>query len=180
MFVESLLAGIFVAWVRKGKIKNLGLIQLQRISLLFAVLFVQMIIDLPGVMIPGQIGVIMHIFSYVLLFYFFWINKNRLNSLILTGAALNFSVILFNGSMPVAAKHMSSEAVEQLKVSITHSLLTADTRLAWLADIIYVRWPLRQMLSVGDFLLDIGVFVLIQKVMLKQVSAKSNTHSYGG
>ncbi|MDK2822899.1 MAG: hypothetical protein PWQ67_2010 [Clostridia bacterium] len=168
MLIESLILGIIVALIRKGKINNLGLIQLERISFLFFALILQLIIDFFGRITLGQLGSIVHFTSYLLLFYFYWFNRNRLNILIPIGLALNFLVISFNNfSMPVHTSYMPKDVILKLSNSVTHSIMTSNTKLSWLGDIFYISWPVKQMLSVGDIFLDLGIFFLIQKIMVK-------------
>ncbi len=80
------------------------------------------------------------------------------------GTLLNFIVIFFNGgAMPVSPQAIAIVGLGEPRG--THSLLGAETRLWFLADVIPVKWP-PQVLSVGDLLIVVGIFVLIQHYML--------------
>jgi hypothetical protein len=83
------------------------------------------------------------------------------------GSLLNFIVIVFNGgTMPVSVEAIAAAGIVREPVG-THSLLGAETRLWFLADVIPVRWP-PQVLSVGDLLIVVGIFMFIQHRMLTE------------
>jgi len=170
MFIETLVLSIVIGFLRKGKLKNFGLIQFRWISLLFLSFALQFMVNYIGSAVLSYWGNIFHIGSYLLIFYFFWTNKKQLNLLLSIGVILNFLVIILNGgSMPVDTRHMSFSIIEKIQQSVTHTVLTSGTKLPWLADIIYIPWPTRQMLSLGDIFLSIGVFILVQKVMVQRL-----------
>lgn len=167
MFIESFIISILVGLLRKGKLQNLGLIQLKRISLLFVAFIAQFIIDYLGQETMGSNGGLIHLISYFVLFYFFYINKRIFNLAIFSGIVLNFLVVSFNeGAMPVLTTYMPNSAISALSQSVTHTVLTDTTMLVPLADIIYIPWPQQQMISIGDIFLNIGVFLLVQRFMV--------------
>lgn len=104
MFIETLIFSIIVGLIRKGNIKNFGLIHLRGISFLFAAYLVQFmlnrvdssLLDIPA-LISANIGSLIHIGTYMMLFYFFWLNRYQFNFLLPLGTFLNFVVITLNG-----------------------------------------------------------------------------------
>jgi hypothetical protein len=81
------------------------------------------------------------------------------------GSLLNFAAIVLNGgTMPVSADAIAAAGILREPVG-THSLLSTETKLWFLADVIPVRWP-PQVLSVGDLLIVVGIFMFIQYRML--------------
>ena len=176
MFIETLIFSIIVGLIRKGNIKNFGLIQLRGISFLFAAYLVQFmlnrvdssLLDIP-VLISANIGSLIHIGTYILLFCFFWLNRYQFNFLLPLGTFLNFVVITLNGGvMPVKTTYIPEESIVYLVESITHAIMTAETVLPFLGDIIYVSWPMQQMISVGDIVMNLGIFIFIQKTMVRR------------
>jgi hypothetical protein len=102
--------------------------------------------------------------------------------LIFIGVLLNFIVMAANGGrMPVspeAASILDPFFIEALKNGLygKHTLITESTRLALLGDIIPLSapYPKEQVISLGDVVMNIGVFFFIQKLMVKQ-KVKENT-----
>ena len=94
--------------------------------------------------------------------------------LLFIGLALNFIVIAANGGMPVSrhALEASGQAdVLQLLLKdegAKHHLLTSDDRLTFLADVIPVAGPIKQVVSVGDAFVYSGLAWLILSVMRGQ------------
>ncbi len=166
MFIETFIFSIVVGLIRKGNIKNFALIHFRGISFLFVAFFIQILLDWFGILVWGNWGLVIHLSTYMMLFYFFKINKENLNLLLPLGTFLNFMVILFNqGAMPVKTTYIPEEAIANLADSVTHTIMTIQTKLPFLGDIIYVRWPMQQMISVGDIIMNIGIFLLVQKIM---------------
>jgi len=82
------------------------------------------------------------------------------------GSLLNFLAIAANGgAMPV-----SPGALAFLEMSVTpsgtHTLLTAESRLWFITDIIPLWMPYPQVISIGDIVLVAGMFLFIQHKML--------------
>jgi len=59
----------------------------------------------------------------------------------------------------------------------THMLLTAETKLWFLADIIPLPVPfLARVISIGDILIYVGIFYFIQKKMLPRQKQRKTLH----
>lgn len=106
--------------------------------------------------------------GYALLLVFLGANL-RLRGMVwlLGGLLLNLAVILANGGyMPVdvARARGLGLAVDDVAAgrSGKHRPVTAQTRLAWLGDVIPLTLPQRRLVSVGDLVASAGVFVLVQ------------------
>jgi len=100
---------------------------------------------------------------------------------IFVGVFLNFLVMALNGgAMPVsleAAALLGSEYVEMLRthdIVYKHAALMEDTLLPFLGDIIPIvaPYPRQMVISIGDIVMNIGIFVFLQHIM---TSAKRNT-----
>lgn len=102
--------------------------------------------------------------SYAPLLLFVWLNRDLSGIWIAgLGILMNFSVILINGGMPVLeqAAVLAGETGE-LVLDAKHVLLTTDTHLPFLADIIPLPGAV---LSLGDVFLAIGVGVFLEDQM---------------
>ena len=90
-------------------------------------------------------------------------------ALVLMGCFLNLAVVALNGGfMPVPVAIVTSsgggDEVEIMRSTGhlgTHSLLSAGTRLGWLADTISPPPPLARALSPGDVILAVGLIVTL-------------------
>lgn len=88
-----------------------------------------------------------------------------------------FLVMFFNsGRMPVsleaAAAILDPSYVHALKDSLyaKHTVLNESTRLAFLGDIIPLTtpYPRDQVVSIGDVLMNIGIFIFIQELLVNR------------
>ncbi len=172
MVMEGLVLGVAIGWLRRGRLSNISKIQLYWVGLALAALLLQKGLDLlaaRGAGVAPPVGAIVHLASYFLLFTFIYLNRRLPGlSLMALGVLLNFLVIAANGGMmPVADAYLPAEAVYRLTSGLegTHSLLTEDTRLAWLADVIYLDFLGKRLVSIGDILLAGGLVVFIQRSM---------------
>lgn len=92
------------------------------------------------------------------------------------GVLLNFFVIIVNGGrMPVLineqiAQDMNANVLLEQGQNMIHSLRNSDTMFAFLGDVIPLpkTFPDSSILSVGDLMIFIGLFVFIQKIMLQE------------
>lgn len=98
------------------------------------------------------------------------------------GTVLNGVVILLNGGrMPVSIAGIEDMIktvyIKRLESGddLAHVLLTDDTKVPILADIIHIKppYPLAKTISVGDILLCIGIAVFVWSVMRGKQSKKS-------
>jgi hypothetical protein len=136
-------------------------------------IFIQVAINYFGRAALGSAGGAMHLSSYFLIFYFFWLNQHTFNIFLPLGTFLNFLVIVVNkGSMPVDPQYMPVNSIEKLVVSVTHTLITETTIFPWLADIIYIKWPTQQLISIGDIIINVGLFIFIQRA-IRQTGAQT-------
>lgn len=104
---------------------------------------------------------------YGLLMVFILLNrKHRGFKIAALGLGLNAAVVLANGGyMPVdgeALRHFgffeTYDTLKQMKV-FGHSLMTPETRLAFLGDILHIKppYPMPKSISLGDCILGLGI-----------------------
>ncbi|MCI0634660.1 MAG: DUF5317 domain-containing protein [Actinobacteria bacterium] len=110
--------------------------------------------------------------SYTLLVAFAAINIRMPGMvLVLIGLACNFAVVAINGGMPVSAEALRDSGQEEIlellrtEGSDKHHLLTEGDDLTFLADVIAVRQPIGQAISVGDLFIYGGLVWLVVAAM---------------
>lgn len=108
--------------------------------------------------------------------FFLFINRDQRGLwLIFIGVLLNFIVMAINGGrMPVsldAAAILDPMYADALVQGLygKHTPLTETTKLGFLGDVIPITnpYPRDQVISIGDIIMNIGIFIFIQHLMLK-------------
>ncbi|MDR6724735.1 hypothetical protein J2W91_003203 [Paenibacillus amylolyticus] len=107
---------------------------------------------------------------------FLWLNRNHTGfTLIWIGVFLNFVVMAVNGGrMPVSVEASSVlgpyyvDMLLQGGAISKHHMMDASTHLAFLGDIIPLSspYPRTQVISIGDVVMNIGIFLFIQSMMV--------------
>jgi len=116
--------------------------------------------------------------SYLFTLLFFYHNREHEDiRIFMIGWSLNAVTIWANfGKMP-----LDLEQARKLPYSLEpvingtdfkHSVLTADSNLPFLADIIYMPFPIARVISIGDLFIMLGAFLLVQRIMNKPISLK--------
>ena len=101
------------------------------------------------------------------------------------GLLLNAFVIMLNGGrMPVLitqglVEKFNSATLSPAGNSAVHCLRDNMTLFAFLGDVIPMPcfFPSNELLSVGDIMLFIGLFVLIQQIMMKEMTLQKDSAS---
>ncbi|MGZ4135515.1 MAG: DUF5317 domain-containing protein, partial [Tumebacillaceae bacterium] len=110
------------------------------------------------------------------LLLFGWLNRTQPGfGLVLFGIFMNLLVMVANrGRMPVdveAARQMAPEDLPYLLSGSSgkHLAMSAQTHLNGLGDIFYLHapYPHHTVISLGDLVFSIGVFLFLQMVMVK-------------
>ncbi|MGJ9383472.1 DUF5317 domain-containing protein [Salipaludibacillus sp. CF4.18] len=177
MVFDGVVLSILVGFIRKGSLKGLAYLELKGALIFPIILVIQVLVYLFQDKLPILGAASSYIFMavYIVGLYFLWLNRNLHGFLLIfTGVFLNFLVMAVNGGrMPVsleAAEILDPIYIEVLKNGIygKHALLTESTRVAFLGDVIPVTLPFRngQVISIGDVLMNIGVFLFIQETMV--------------
>jgi len=122
---------------------------------------------------------------YVIGLLFIALNRNQPGfKTIFVGVFLNFLVMVLNGgAMPVsleAAAALGQYYVDVLQdndVVFKHAMLMEDTRLPFLGDIIPIvaPYPREMVISIGDIVMNIGIFIFLQHVMTRSKSLPERT-----
>lgn len=162
-FTLAVLAvAVAVSLARGGRFRYLADRPIAAPWLLFAGVTIQVAVDLAAAreLLPdaGWSGWVLLLVSQLLVVAFLVANRQLPGvGLVAAGLLLNAVVIAANRAMPVDPAAIAALGLGDLEVPPgKHTLLTADTRLPLLADIIPVPW-LRSILSVGDLVIAAGL-----------------------
>ncbi len=187
MLIESLAASMVVGKIRGGKLSGIGDERIKGWQFIVS----SFILEYGAVFFAGRGSdfvksniLWIHSFTYLLLLIGLAMNIKKSAFVIITaGVLLNFIVILANGGqMPV-----SQEALEKVgliknialigeRSDIVHKLMVPPDKLKFLADIFPVgrKGFLPSVVSIGDIIMSIGVFIFIQQLMIRK-RIKSNS-----
>jgi hypothetical protein len=119
--------------------------------------------------------------SYALLLTFAAANIRMAGvPLILVGLSLNALVIVANGGMPVSADTLRASGQDdalawlETQGADKHHLLTDEDRVTLLADVIAVRQPIGQAISIGDVFIYAGLIWAVTAAMRGQIPSSSS------
>ena len=189
MIIETITLSLLLGKLRGGKIRNLEALYINGWYLFVVSLLIEIISLLIISNNIGDLGNIIedkffyiHIFIYSLLIVGLIMNfHDKGLRITLFGSTLNFlPLIMNNGRMPVsleALKHSNLYnqilLLEEGKI-VTHSLANKTTKLIYLGDIIPIPKPylFPKIISIGDILIALGLFILIQSYMKKRYKPK--------
>jgi hypothetical protein len=163
--LAALTLAVAVSHARGGRFRFLAERPLAASWLLFTGVVIQVGVDVAAArgLLPdaGWSGWVLLLLSQVLVVAFLVANRELPGVwLVATGLLLNVVVIAANRAMPVDPAAIAALGLEGVEVPPgKHTLLTAETRLPWLADIIAVPW-LRSIISLGDIVLAAGLLPL--------------------
>lgn len=173
MIVEAFVLSIVVGLIRKGSLRNLGRIPLRHFYL-FCVPFLVFAVVSTIAVSTGHKSLMPYIHladigQYVILLAAIILNLHVWEMWLVGSGTLANSIVLTanGGAMPVSMHALKSTGLAGALGSqpVRHALMTPQTHLKWLADVIPVRTfsPfLSQVMSVGDVLISIGLFILVQ------------------
>ncbi len=166
-----LFLALVIAILRGGRLVNLGDIELKAWWLLLVSLGLQLGTRwLPDETWSETAGVVMVLASFSLLMVLVILNRSKPGMWIAgLGVLMNFTVIAFNGGMPVlagAAEVASGFTVAEPDISgsFKHVLLDETSRLVFFADVIPIRLVrFGEVISLGDIFLALGLGVFLEQ-----------------
>jgi hypothetical protein len=184
MVYDGIVIGLIVGFIRAGW-RN-GLAALSQIRIKGGWIFPLLLgIQFLLYFLHGKISIIekyngyMFMIVYVAGLYMLWLNRKEKGFWwIFAGVALNFIVMLVNGGkMPVSVEAAAS-VFDPIYVHVLtdgmavskHMALDNSTLLPFLGDIIPITtpYPISHVISIGDVVMNIGIFIFLQNVMLVQ------------
>jgi hypothetical protein len=189
MVYDGIVIGLIIGFIRAGFFN--GLLALTKLHIRGGLIFpILLVLQFSIYYMQKDTGFLASISGYLFMTFYvvglivLWLNRNKKGFwYILVGVFLNFLVMLVNGGkMPVsleaAAFALDPVYVQMLQAGTVvskHILLTDSTHLSLLGDIIPLSppYPRSQVLSIGDFIMNFGIFIYLQKVMLAQKAESS-------
>lgn len=182
MFIDVVVISLIIAIIRGVDIKAAAQYEI-RGSYLFAL---GLLIETVSVLYAKEIGHLrywLYLSSFAFLMVAVYMNRdNRVFWPVGIGVFLNMVVIALNGGrMPVLLKAAKKAGFTELADSlargglISHVMITPGTPLWILGDIIYIPkpYPRPDVLSIGDIFICIGLFFLIQDILVKKAGEGS-------
>src|SRR5258707_2099521 len=154
MLVSGVIAGIALATAFGGDWRRLGTLSLRFWPLLAVALAIRLAANLtPGAPLGAYV-------SSLLIIAIVAASNWRLPgaNLVALGTAMNIVVVTLNGGMPYDPVTADAIGVP-IPTDSLHTVLTAGTRLPFLADIVPVGLA-RSVYSVGDFMIALGGFLI--------------------
>jgi hypothetical protein len=158
-----LVLAVAAGWLSGGHVRNLAHVRLRGTPLVFGAVGLQLVLGVVAALGgPGDVlGRPLLVASQLLLVTFIAANRRQPGMpIVLLGFAMNATVIIANGAMPVDPDALASLGGSATIDPGKHQLLTDATALPWLADIIAVG-VIRSVVSVGDIVLGAGVAILV-------------------
>jgi Family of unknown function (DUF5317) len=170
----ALLSGGLLGVVAGGRLASLADVQLRWWGALAGGVVLQLLAGPVG--LGGRLGTTAVAGSYLCLLAFALANRALAGMpVVVVGLALNATVILVNGGMPVRAEAVAAvgldpDRLEGADLGAKRHLEGPDDRLTFLGDVLPVR-PLREVVSVGDVVLAAGVAGLLFRVLRPRTPA---------
>lgn len=178
MLLDMVIISLIVALIRGGRPTEQ--FRLRHSWIIFVALGLQLL----AVLTPRQISPWLVLSSYMVLMVglFFNLDKQSMR-LIFVGVLLNALVIGLNGGhMPVsvaAAKGLGFDTTPLTAQSDYKRIaMSGATLFNFLGDVIPVPIPLPRVVSIGDILIAIGAFLLIQEFMAKPLAFRARRLSF--
>jgi len=183
ILLVAMMTTILIAIVRGGRLKDLGKLSIRWPWLpLLAFLVQAYMVFFPAERSEGLLTLRASVLvgSYLCLLAMAWGNR-RLPGirLIALGVLMNFAVMVVNGGhMPVTPEALVTAGHQSLAYRMESGARVAsskdvilereETALWWLSDVFVIPrdWPLSGSFSLGDVVIALGAFVLIQTAML--------------
>ena len=187
MFIEAILISIIIGFLRGGKLRRFKFVNYKTIWVLILGMLIQYIlIFLNRIDEVSSINKILLytkpllIFSYILILIGIVANiKFKSLWVALIGFMMNFLVIITNGwKKPILLKGIELTNTPGLKEIIEmgnseiYVPIGKNTKHPMLGDIIVFSnpYPISRIISLGDLVISLGIFTMIQEIMLGEDS----------
>jgi hypothetical protein len=170
----ALLTGGLLGVVAGGRLASLAEVSLRWWGALAAGVALQLLTGPLG--LGGRPGTTAVVGSYLCLLAFALANRALVGMhVVCVGLALNATVILLNGGMPVRAEAVAAVGldparIEDADLGAKRHLEGPDDRLTFLGDVLPLR-PLGEVVSVGDVVLAAGVAGLLFRLLRPRAPA---------
>jgi hypothetical protein len=174
MFIEAIIFAVIIGYVIKGKLKNIDILSVKALYLVltgFVIKFAIIISIQHGLMTRGLLTYILYSIQYSLLLIFVILNRKNKYILIMgIGFLLNALPIFINGgAMPVNAVTAKSLGfTKEVCIEGLYRAIDSTTKLNFLGDTIPYKLGRAYVISIGDIVLAIGLFLFIVTGMKKK------------
>lgn len=176
MLIETLLISLIVGKIRGGKIKNLINIPIDGwvfILLGFVISYLSVFLISGGnIFLYKGLAYIQTISSLLLIVGILYKALTFDRIVLAIGFLLNLiPIALNNGKMPVDGSALLKLGLNEQFVLIkenlvvTHTLIDHATKAKFLSDIISLKYIFPKLVSVGDLIIALGIFLIIQKII---------------
>lgn len=167
MFIFALVIAILLGYLLKGSLKNIDTSKIRGLYFVFIAIILEFIVIKlikNRYLTIGTLTYILDLIMYSLLLTFIYLNRSN-KYIVLTGIGflLNAAVIFLNGgAMPVDPNAVRALGFAgEISSQGLYTALQEGTRLAFLGDIILLRYPKKGVASVGDFVEIAGIALYI-------------------
>lgn len=187
IYVAMIIFSVLVGVMRGGRLSGLGSLSMRHFWLVFCAFGIQVLLHTPQTAsVPAIRWAAPYLYpsAYFLLLFCFALNARvpGIMGLALGSGANMIAIVVNGGKMPVdgtmlaALGHGSVRDAFASGLSLTNTVITDQTRLPWLGDVFCGTppFPNPTIFSLGDVLLGIGVFFLVQGCMLGKDASAAN------
>lgn len=167
MFIAAVVMAVILGYIFKGKLNNIDTSKIKAVYLVFIAFLIEAAINFSmrgEFLTRGTLTFILDLAMYILLFIFVYLNINNKWILLMgIGFLLNAIVIFFNGgAMPVSPTALSAMGVTgDISTQGLYRILDSSTKLPFLGDIIFIKYPRTYAISIGDIVEVIAVVLFI-------------------
>lgn len=169
LMIILLLIGVIIGLTSKQPIKKL---EIKHIKILYIILAIQIGLRSLGFIFDINNGLLLtvQIITFLLILIFSVYNRSQVGIVLVeTGFLMNQLVMILNkGKMPVLISGVA-------EFDLRHSLMTADTKLKFLADIISLPYPLNIAMlrcSIGDIVVYFGMMIIAAQLVYSERKLK--------
>jgi hypothetical protein len=169
VLLDVIFISFLIAYLRGGRLKSVPSFH----KIIFLV--ISILLQISAIFLHEIAGILISI-AYLFILFFFYANREYEDiRIFMIGWLLNAIVIWANsGRMPIDLEQAQKlpYSVEPLinGTDFKHSILTDETLLPFLADIIHMPFIIPRVISIGDLFIMLGAFLLIQRIMNKPIS----------
>ncbi|HZG16830.1 MAG TPA: DUF5317 domain-containing protein [Candidatus Bathyarchaeia archaeon] len=169
MFLDILAISFIIAFLRGGRLHTIPKFHM------IVFLVASILLQVGSAFLPAWGNIFVSV-AYLCMFLFFFFNREHEDiRVFMIGWFLNATVIWANkGKMPIDLEQASKLPYSLEPIingeDFKHVILTDDTLLPFLADIIYMPFPMARVISLGDIFIMLGAFLLVQRLMNKPIS----------
>lgn len=178
MFIQVIVLALIIGIILKGSLRNLSKLKLEGIYFVIAAFLLEAAVIMMvrrGIIQIGVVTLMSDLVMYTLLLVFVYKNRReRLIYLVGLGFVLNAIAIFANGgTMPVTLNAVHAAGLtENVGTMGLYKLAGSDTRVWFLGDIIPYTFLNKNILSIGDLILSLGIMLIIIKGMCTKNNKK--------